>query len=258
MLVYGKHGAGKTTLAGTAGNVPKLRDVLIISIESGEMALHDNPLITDNDHIDVVSVKSFRELQQIKDFLTAHVLFRNEGNDEKLQVLQERVIPEELTDGRLRRYNTVIIDSLTELNELCMADLLGLHQGFSFSSDLPTAEFKEYKQNHGKMQMFVRTFRDLDMHVIMLCAASYEQDELKAYHFTPSLTGQLSSKVQGFFDVVGFLQTGTASEDNSAPRRLYVQPIGGRFDAKSRLAKSRKSFFDNPSMVDVVREIGIA
>lgn len=255
LLVYGKYGAGKTTLAATAADVPKMRDIFVISAEGGEMSLHDSPVLQDITSIDIVRITTFRQLQQIKDFLTAHVIFRKEGDEAKLRTLQERVLPVGV-DDRLRRYNTVIIDSLTELNEYCMADLLGLHQGFAFTGELPTAEFKEYKQNHAKMQLLVRLFRDLDLNVIMTCAASYEQDELKAYHFTPALTGQLSNKVQGFFDIVGFLQTGAATEEKNAPRRLWVQPVGARFDAKSRLAKCRKAYFDDPTMAKIMQEVG--
>lgn len=257
MLIYGKYGAGKTTLAATAGDVPKMRDILVISAEGGEMSLMNSPKLIDVEYVDVVRITAFRQLQQIKDFLTAHIIFRKEGNEEKLRTLQERVLdPNE--DGRLRRFHTVIIDSLTELNEYCMQDLLGLHQGFSFAGELPAPEFKEYKQNHAKMQLLVRMFRDLDMNVIMTAAASYEQDELKAYHFTPSMTGQLSNKIQGFFDIVGFLQTGSATEDKNAPRRLYIQPVGGRFDAKSRIAKCRKAYFDDPTMLEIMKQVGLS
>lgn len=257
VLVYGKYGAGKTSLAASAVDVPSMRDVLLVSIEGGEMSAHDNPIFQQDDLIDVVQVRGFKELQPIKDFLTAHIIFRDNNEEDKLRAIQERVLGVE-EDTRLRRYNTVIIDSLTELNDLCMADLLGLADGMTFTQDLPTAEFKEYKQNFNKIQMLVRMFRDLKMNILFTCATSYEQDEQKAYHYTPMLTGRLSTQVQGFFDLVGFLVTGVATEDSAAPRRLWVQPVGGKFDCKSRLSACRKPYFDNPTMMKIMSEVGLA
>jgi hypothetical protein len=257
-LLYGKYGVGKTTLAGTAVDVPAMSDVFLISAEAGEMSLIDNALITLDERIDVVQISSFKKLQLILDYLRAHVVFRNNNDEEKLKITQDKVLsPEDNPDGRLRKYNTVIIDSLTELNDLCMADLLGLSNSMSFAADLPTAEFKEYKQNFNKMQMLVRSFRDLDMNVIITAATSYDQDELKAYHYTVSLTGKLSNQVQGFFDVVGFLVVGPSTEDKAAPRRLWLQPVGGKFDAKSRLSKGGKAYLDNPSMMGIMKEAGL-
>jgi hypothetical protein len=162
----------------------------------------------------------------------------------------------EIGNGRLRRYKTVIIDSLTEIEALNMQDLLGIHEGFNLTSDLPVAEFKEYKQNFNKMQMFIRTFRDLKMNIIMTASPQWDQDESKVYHYTLNLTGKLASQVQGFFDIVGFMQTGQATENEAATRRLWIQPVGGRFDAKTRLAGCKKSFFDNPTMGAIMQETG--
>jgi hypothetical protein len=250
--IYGKYGSGKTTLAGSAVDVPKMRDVLLISIESGEMSLFDSPTAKLTKDIDVINITKFAELQAIRDFLIAHVLFRNQGALDKLRALQDRVIE---WDGRLRQYQTVIIDSLTELDSACMQELLGIHNGFNFAGEMPAAEFKEYKQNFNKMQMLVRQFRDLDMNVILISATSWEKDETQAFHYTPTQTGKLSNAIQGFVDVVGFLSTGTATEQAAAPRRLYVEPLSGKFDAKSRL--SRKPFFDNPTMFAILQSVGL-
>jgi hypothetical protein len=243
---------GKTTLAGSAVDVPKMRDVLLLSIEAGEMSLFNSPTAKRSDDIDIISIKKFADLQYIRDFLVAHIIFRDQNDEAKLRMLQDKVME---WDGRLRKYSTVIIDSLTELDSACMQELLGLHLGFNFAGEMPTAEFKEYKQNFNKMQMCVRQFRDLDVNTIIISAASWEKDEQQAFHFTPTQTGKLSNAIQGFVDVVGFLTVGTPTEDTAAPRRLYVEPLSGKFDAKSRL--SRKPYFDNPTMGAILTAVGI-
>src|SRR6476660_5334933 len=55
-LVYGSPGAGKTTLFGSAADVPEMCDVLYISAEAGEEALIDNDRIQNADGIDLVRV----------------------------------------------------------------------------------------------------------------------------------------------------------------------------------------------------------
>jgi hypothetical protein len=257
ILVYAKYGVGKTTFAGTAVDVEGMRDVLVVSFEGGESVLFDNPMIRNHEMIDVLRVTSFKQLQSVRDFAFAHARYRDENNEEALRKLQLIVFGDnEIGNGRLRKYRTIIIDSLTEIEALNMQDLLGIHEGFNLTSDMPTAEFKEYKMNFNKMQMFIRIFRDLKMHIIMTASPQWDQDESKVYHYTLNLTGKLASQVQGFFDIVGFMQTGQATEQEAATRRLWIQPVGGKFDAKTRLAGCKKSFFDNPRMADIMKETG--
>lgn len=259
MLVYGVHGAGKTTLAASAADVPKMRDVLMISADKGEMVIQDNDLIKNPDLVDMIPMTNFKQLSFVKEWLTAHCRYRDDNNEKALRQIQSQIWnPEDPSGERLRRFRTVIIDTLSELDAYSMNELLGIHEDFSITGDMPAAEFKEYKQNHLKMHLLVRGFRDLPLNVICLVQRSYEQDELKKYKFSPALTGKLSSQVQGFFDVVGFLAASQPTEDAPAPRRLYVQPIGGSFDAKNRRASMKKAWIDNPTMPIIMKEMGLA
>lgn len=255
ICAYGKYGSGKSTLAASAVDVPSMRDVIIISAEGGEMSLLDNDRVLAPQFVDRIRVTSFKQLSAIADFLTAHVTLRDQGNDEKLRAIQDQVFTfEEGADNRLRKFKTVVVDSLSEINDMCLADLMGMHAGYSLNAEVPTPEFKEYKQNFTKMQMLVRRLRDLNLNVIIITAADWDQDETKKYHYMPALTGQLAGKIQGFFDIVGFLETGSATEAGDAPRRLWIQPVGGRFEAKNRLARCKKAYFDNPTMTTIMRE----
>lgn len=261
-LFYGKFGTGKTTLTGSAVDVPYMRDVLVISAEGGEMSMEDNPRIKASDLVDVLQVRSFTQLNAIRDYLAAHCMFRDKGElgEADLWRLQKMVFAgsEAAEEGaRLRKFRTVIIDSLTEINDLCIAQLLGMHSGMNLNQDPPTAEFKEYKQNYTKMNMFIRMFRDLPLHVLMTAAVSWEKDEQQKFHYTPAMTGKLSSQIQGVFDIVGFLVSAAATETSAAPRKLFLQPMGGFFDAKCRIASCSKPFFDDPSMAIIMKETGL-
>jgi hypothetical protein len=265
-LIYGDYGSGKTWLAGTSADVPDMRDVLLISAESGELTLRDP------DHsfhlIDPIKVTSFRTLARIYDFLKAHCRWRDDPNievaDEKLRILQAMVTVqgepgslESSEPSRLRRYRTVIVDSLTEVEVYCMQQLLGITDTTAMDEETQGAEWAEYKKQHQMVQRMIRNFRDLPMHVLFTAARAYTQDELKRHIYAPMMTGKLSSQVQGFMDVVGYLVTGTAADDQTAlPRRLYVQP-GSRFAAKSRFSTYRGAYFDNPTMGTILLQVGL-
>jgi len=265
ILVYGKFGVGKTTIVGSAVDVPHMRDVLMISAEGGEMSLENNPRVRNYLGIDVIQVRDFVQLNAVRDYLIAHCRFRDQNNeegDDRLWALQERLFGPDYAKGnnageRLRKYQTLLVDSLTEINEMCLAGLLGMHSGMNLTTEPPAAEFKEYKQNYTKMNMFIRMMRDLPLHVLMTAGASHEQDEQKRYLWMPTMTGQLRTQIQGIYDIVGFLTPiGLATEGAPASRRLFVQPLNGLFDAKCRIASCTKPFFDNPTMAVIMEEIG--
>ena len=254
MLVYGRAGAGKTVLAASSVDVPSMKNVLMISAEGGEMSIYGTDRVKEADGVDIIRVTNFKEMASIKDWLKAHCVHRIAKNDDKLQELQDMVFGEGLP---LRRYHTIIVDSLSEVEAYNMYDLLGIGDNMNLNSEMPVAEFKEYKQNNNKMQLLIRQLRDLPMHVIMTCHETYEQDETKKYHYTLKLTGQLSNNVQGFFDIVGWLQPMAATEDKESPRKLWVQPVGGKFSAKCRRPGLKKSFFDDPTMSSIMKEAGL-
>jgi hypothetical protein len=124
------------------------------------------------------------------------------------------------------------------------------------------AGWPEFRKNNQMMQIVIRAYRDLPMHVIFVCPAGYNQDEKKVFHWTPALTGKLSNQVQGFVDIVGYLVPGQLKEEGKeAARRLFVQPITGtptgKFDAKNRRASFKESWFDNPTMGEIMTKTGL-
>lgn len=257
MLVYGAHGAGKTTLLGSSVDVEEMQDILVITAEGGTVVFEENDRIDAYEMLDIVKIDRIEQFQKVYEFVKVHCSWRDDPTKEdKLLELQQMV---GLDNERVRRFRTVIIDSLSEIEALNLAKILNLDSlGLDAGDDMEVAGFPQFRKNMHIMQRIIRQFRDLPVHCLVTCAQSYTQDERKAYHYGPKLTGQLVSIMQGFFDIVGWLVVGNkTSEDTPGARRLFVQPQSApKADAKCRLAGYKKDFFDNPTMENIMVDTG--
>lgn len=258
-LWYARHGIGKTELAGSAVDVPEMRDVLYIDLERGGETFEDNPRIKNVDKMFQVAVNTFTAVAHIQEFLKAYCVARDANNVPQMRKLYALVYGQEIENPPM--FRTVIVDSATELDAYCTYQVLKINiEGNEIGDDIDTAGWPEFRKNLEMMKLMVRAYRDLPMNVIFLASETYTQDEQKKYHYSPAMTGKLSTQIQGFVDIVGYLVAGAATEDApEAPRRLYVQPIGGgpKFDAKNRKSVYRLPYFDNPTMSTIMKGIGL-
>lgn len=251
LLTYGNYGVGKTTLACSALEVPSMRDVLMINAEAGDLSV---------DHLedlDAITVRDFRTLGRINEFLKQHCKARDVGDKDELIKMEAFLRDVDEKDiKKPREYRTVILDSLTELEAYCFNQLLGITDTTRLDEEAQSAEWTEYKKNNTMMLRVVRAFRDLPMHVIFTCAESYTQDETKKFKYTPDMTGKLSKKIQGFMDMVGYYVQ--ARDGDTVRRRLYVVPSAtGKYDAKHRYQTFKGEYFDDPTIGTILKEVGL-
>jgi len=242
MLIYGDYGAGKTTLAATALDVPEMNDLLFINAESGDLSLPKG--------MDKVDVKDYATLARVFEFLRAHTRYRDAGDIKRMTDLEARLRGEPVSEPKV--YHTVIVDSLTEVQTYLMYQLLNLDiDNWALDVTPESPEYKEWGQSSEMIQLLVRTFRDLPMHVIFVCSAQEVSDDRNRLLKRPNLPGKLAGKVQGFLDVVGYLDT-APDKDGNVIRRLWMQPGTRLFQAKHRFRNHPDlKYIDNPTLSDL-------
>jgi energy-coupling factor transporter ATP-binding protein EcfA2 len=211
ILVYGQSGTGKTTLCGSADDVPEMRSVIIVDLEGGTESLRTN-----YGNVDTIRVKSWAEMQQVYDEL-------HQGN---------------------HKYKTVVIDSLTECAKFNMYTIMDelvsrkVDEGKVVDPDIPSV--REWGKNIEQMRKFVRAFRDLPMHTIFTCLERVDKDDKTgAQTIKPMLSGKLADEVSAFLDVVMYYyvkETVVEGGENELKRVLLTRKTA-KHTAKDRTGK---------------------
>lgn len=190
-MIYGYQGTGKTVLSAQAQDVPALRDVLFLNTEKGLMS------IADRSDIAAVDIADASQVEEVF-WWFAH------GADQ------------------VKGFNTVVIDSITELQEL------DLEKRAKSKNGKRTLDM--YGDSTSYIKRLVRQFRDLKgLNVILLALPTELSDEDGAVvGLGPMLTGKLAASVMGYMDAVWYLYV---RKDKS--RVLLTQPTKG-IRAKTR------------------------
>lgn len=258
LLIYGPYGVGKTTLAATSVESEEMCDVLMINAEGGDLVLEEDRF----QNIDIVPVRTVRQLSSVYEYLRQHCLKCQEGDEEWLRTSQAKLFgmeEDQIGEGLempLRKYRTVMIDTLSELERYVMDHILGIADTARLDEDVPPEEWAEYKKNHHMVQRLIRKFRDLPMNIIFTCAQQFVQDESKKQKYMPDMTGKLANKVQGFMDMVGYYAS--TFEDDKRIRVLFVEPSPqGKYDAKHRYAKFKGDRFKEPTLGGILKQVGL-
>jgi hypothetical protein len=146
-------------------------------------------------------------------------------------------------------FRSVIIDSLSELQERCQQDLRGTEQ----------MRVQDWGDLLRKVGDIIINYKDLRTHptnpidVLLIIVGTHMKDGL----FRPMLQGSLSNKLAYKFDVVGFLQANYDAQLNTMARVLAIQPIGA-FVAKDNtdiLSKTYGVQIQSPSLEQMLNAL---
>ena len=128
-------------------------------------------------------------------------------------------------------FDTVIIDSITEINEVIKLEI-------EKKNGRPMA-IQDWGTLGKDIRSILRSFRDLPMHVLFLAQEAVDKDEDKVTKITPSLNGRAATDIAYFMDIVGYLYI-----DKDGTRKMQTQP-----NAKL-LTKDRSNKIGNDCPVD--------
>lgn len=247
-LIYGASGVGKTELMGQLVGIRALGDVLFIDIEGGRMTIRRHA------DLSVIKVRKFATMARSYEWLRAHCRYRDTNNTERLTALAEAV---QLAHPE-RRYYSVVIDSLSELQKLYMYSLLGIELGkMPLDSMMASPEWSHWNRNDAAIRLLVRQFRDLPINVFFTAGEQVETitgGDADISYRLPDLPGKLARGMPHFLDLVAWYANDERKDEDGKTltlRRLYVQP-GRTYQAKNRFGRSDTRYLDQPTMHDVI------
>ena len=243
ILIYGKPGSGKTHLAATASEVPEMQNVLFVDIESGSLTIR-------NSSLEVIRLHDFMEIQDIYEYLRAHCAARDSAEPEKnIGLVNKKYFPDS-PDMEPKAYQTVIIDTLSELQRLNLYMIQNIDMNnLQLDDEWTPLEFKDWNKTTNMMRMVARAFRSLQMHTIF---TSHESTDEATKYTSIAFPNALKTDLPAFVDIIGYLQTNNKRDSEGrveVTRRLELE-AGSKFLAKHRLGEALKgqSGILDPSM----------
>lgn len=220
ILVYGKSGIGKTTLAATTPNITK---TCIISLENGLRSIGDKNIAVYDCTVDANGKELERHTRHDK-FLYALKLFQ--GDDIK------------------SKFDYLVIDSLTEIAQNLVEKLKLTYPNKSDAMKL----WGDYNDN---MLNIVKSIRDLKSYgIIVLALEKTEVDEFQRRFVGVDCAGKIAARLPAFFDEVFYYNI---FDIEGKKERLLLTSSFENGLAKDRSGKL--SQYEAPNLTAVINKI---
>jgi hypothetical protein len=208
ILIYGEAGIGKTWLAGSAHEVPTMRNLMYVDAEAGRNTLDEYfPGIT------ILNTNNWYQYEDIYNGLYAG------GHD----------------------YRTVVLDSISEILEHCkeavMEEMKTKPDNEDRDPDVPSV--REWGIILTRMLRLVRRFKDLKLkgiNVIFVAHAEQVKTKSGAIKWMPLVNGKFQMKLPQIPDMVGWVYM-TSLADGEEPVRVMLTQQSDKAVAKTRGVK---------------------
>lgn len=129
-------------------------------------------------------------------------------------------------------YETVIIDSITEINDIIKNEI-EKRSGRSM-------QLQDWGELSKKIKNILRSFRDLPMHVIFIAQEHNDMDESRINKIVPSLNGKAATEIAYFMDIVSYI-----SLEADGTRKITTSP------SKLLLTKDRSRLIPDSLDTDI-------
>ena len=224
VLLYGHHGAGKTTQIKNYSR--EFGKGLILSGESGLSSIAD---------IDV-------------DYIPFTSFDRDPKDGYSFKQIMTHIMSDEF---KSKEYKWIAIDSISELSQRCFADVLA-------ASGKDNITFEEWANYERKITFALKWVRDLPMHVLITALAVEESDDNGVTNYWPSLVQKKIQKgAPALFDHVFCLLRKTQEQGGKVDvKRFIVTDEVRGWHGKARDAHRRLSpIEDTDDVTDLLKRI---
>lgn len=204
MILYGKQGQGKTTLAVTAQSHEKLAPILVISFDKGDLAYAtagNDPFLAGlgiNEVPDTINIEPET----------------NEETGEPGGTAYLHEIFKWLAKGD-HSYRTIVFDQITKLEHISLMEVVNATGSYTKAalkskSNLDPDKFidgRDYQKNNDRMKRILQMFRDLPLNVILLAqerefTEGQWPNDVKLKGIGPALSPSLKEELLALYQVV--------------------------------------------------------
>jgi AAA domain len=229
-LIYGRPGAGKTTLVSQASKVPAMSPLLHMTSDASEadtlFKAAPNAI-----HLPITKWSEFWDVY--------HEAAKGIRDPSKIP------------------FRTIVIDTGTEAERMWMRDIMteleknGRPSGGEVNIDVPSV--REWGQSISGMRRIFRAYRDLPVNFLVTAHETEMRDNKGVTWFKPDFPGKLKNQASGMFPNVWYIYTKADEEMDGrrkiivAEHRLLLTGFTEGFVCKTR-ADTLPRVVQNPSM----------